>query len=236
MKRLLLVAVCCAAALAPVPAADQESPKSAKAALQVFNDFIGTWDGRGDQDKPRPDLKAGWSETLNWSWRFKGEDAWLVVKIKDGKYYKNGELRYLTDKRRYQLTLTDKKNKKQVFTGEYKDEYLTLERIDRDGNETQQIKINLAGDGARLIYRFAFKPKGRTVFTKDYVVALTKEGETLSAAEKKVECIISGGLGTIPVTYKGVTYHVCCTGCRDAFNENPEKYIKEYEAKKAGKK
>jgi YHS domain-containing protein len=31
---------------------------------------------------------------------------------------------------------------------------------------------------------------------------------------------------------QGVTYYVCCSGCRDAFNEDPEKYIKEYEAKK----
>jgi len=35
--------------------------------------------------------------------------------------------------------------------------------------------------------------------------------------------------------YKGVTYYVCCGGCRDAFNENPEKILKDYQArKKAG--
>jgi len=32
-----------------------------------------------------------------------------------------------------------------------------------------------------------------------------------------------------------VTYYVCCSGCRDAFNENPEKYIKEFNAKKGQK-
>ena len=26
--------------------------------------------------------------------------------------------------------------------------------------------------------------------------------------------------------YKGKTYYVCCSGCRDAFNENPEKFLK----------
>jgi YHS domain-containing protein len=29
---------------------------------------------------------------------------------------------------------------------------------------------------------------------------------------------------------------VCCSGCKDEFKENPEKYIKEFEAKMAGKK
>jgi hypothetical protein len=63
-------------------------------------------------------------------------------------------------------------------------------------------------------------------------VGLTREGESFGAREKRVECVVSGGLGTIAVMYKGVTYYVCCSGCRDAFNEDPEKYIKEYEAKK----
>ena len=39
----------------------------------------------------------------------------------------------------------------------------------------------------------------------------------------------------VPLTYKGETFYVCCSGCRDAFNENPEKYVKEFKAKKAGK-
>ena len=50
------------------------------------------------------------------------------------------------------------------------------------------------------------------------------------------ECVVTGGLGTISVNYKGKTYYVCCTGCRDEFKDNPEKYIKEYEEKKAKEK
>jgi YHS domain-containing protein len=34
----------------------------------------------------------------------------------------------------------------------------------------------------------------------------------------------------------GMTYYVCCTGCRDAFNENPSKIIAEYKARKAAGK
>jgi YHS domain-containing protein len=38
------------------------------------------------------------------------------------------------------------------------------------------------------------------------------------------------------VSYMGQTYYVCCSGCRDAFNENPAKIIAEYKArKKAGR-
>ena len=35
--------------------------------------------------------------------------------------------------------------------------------------------------------------------------------------------------------YKGKTYYVCCGGCRDAFKDDPETYIKEFEAKQPKK-
>jgi YHS domain-containing protein len=47
---------------------------------------------------------------------------------------------------------------------------------------------------------------------------------------------VTGGLGKIQVSFGGNTYYVCCTGCRDAFNENPAKMIAEYKARKAAGK
>jgi YHS domain-containing protein len=52
-----------------------------------------------------------------------------------------------------------------------------------------------------------------------------KDGESLAGGTKKPECIVSGGAATMPVSYKGTTYYVCCSGCRDEFLANPEKYI-----------
>ena len=54
----------------------------------------------------------------------------------------------------------------------------------------------------------------------------------VEAGGKKPECCVTGGLGTSQVTYMGQTYWVCCTGCRDAFNENPAKVIADYMKKK----
>jgi hypothetical protein len=48
--------------------------------LQALNDFIGAWNGSGGPDKPKPDSKDPiWKETIDWSWRFKGDDAWMSV-------------------------------------------------------------------------------------------------------------------------------------------------------------
>jgi YHS domain-containing protein len=43
---------------------------------------------------------------------------------------------------------------------------------------------------------------------------------------------VTGGLGTMTVSYEGKTYYVCCSGCRDEFKADPKKYIAEWEAKR----
>jgi hypothetical protein len=228
MKRLFVLSLGALLLLAPVRAADDENPT--KEALQALNDYIGSWKGSGGPDKSSP--PENWNENMSWSWRFKSDDAWLQVEFKNGKYFSKGDMRYLVDKKKYELTLTDKKDAKMVYVGELKKGYLTLEHADAKSGETHQLKINLAGGGVRMVYAFSRKNKGSTIFTKLYDVNFTKEGESLAGGGKEKECVVTGGLGSIPVTYMGKTYYVCCTGCRDAFNENPEKIIKEYEARK----
>ena len=88
----------------------------------------------------------------------------------------------------------------------------------------------------RYLYRWEAKPAGAGVYARKYQVGATKEGEAFADVPAGPECVVSGGLGKIPVTYKGQTYYVCCSGCADAFKDDPEKYIKEFEAKKSKKK
>jgi hypothetical protein len=230
MNRCLMTLVLLVVVILPGQSGE---PASVKEALQALNDFIGGWKGNGTSEK---DKSETWNEALSWSWRFKGKDAWLTFEIAKGKHFQNGELRYLADKKRYQLTLLDKTDKKRVFEGELKKGRLVLERVDDATKETQQLQMNLAGGGVRFIYAYAVRPENRTLFSKEFQVAFTKEGESFGTAVKKVECIVTGGLGTIAVNFQGKTFYVCCSGCRDAFSENPAHYIKEAEAKKkAGK-
>lgn len=234
MKRLLSLGILLGLLgllLGPTLALSADNPS--KEALQALQEFIGQWKGSGGPDKPKPGPRDPiWSESISWGWRFKGEDAWLTMEVKKGKFLKSGEMRFLPEKKVYELTAVDKDDNKLVFTGQIKNEVLTLERVDPETKETQQIQMNTAAEGIRFIYRFARKKAGTTLFTKDYMVAATREGASLGAKEKKTECVVSGGLGTTPIAYKGETYYVCCSGCADAFRENPEKYIAEFKAKK----
>ena len=77
--------------------------------------------------------------------------------------------------------------------------------------------------------RLESKEKGAAVFTPLIEVGLTKEGESFAAgstAAERPRCIVTGGAATLTVSYQGQSYPICCTGCRDEFNENPQKYLK----------
>src|SRR5436190_1516789 len=81
------------------------------------------------------------------------------------------------------------------------------------------------------------KRDGKPSFSRLYQVGATKEGMPLATREGSggPECIVSGGQGTIKVMYKGQTYFVCCSGCKTAFLDEPEKFIKELQDKQKGK-
>ena len=156
----------------------------------------------------------------------------MTFDLENSKLYKGGEVRFKDGK--YQITIIDKAGKKAEYEGEIKKDVLTVERKNPDTDDTEQIKMNLAGGGDRLVYSMWVKPDGRTMFTKKLEVGYTREGVTfgVEAGGKKPECVVTGGLGTMTVSYMGQTYYVCCTGCRDAFNDNPAKILAEYNKKK----
>src|SRR5437588_4156104 len=154
MKRLIACGLMLSARLF-VPQADagDKSP-DAKEALQALQDYIGGWKGNGTSEKDKSEI---WKENATWSWRFKGKDTFLTIEIKDSKLFKNGEMRFLPDKDKYQLTLIDKKDKKQVYEGELKKGSLVLEGKDPETKATNQVKMNIAGGGLRFIMTLSAK-------------------------------------------------------------------------------
>src|SRR5947208_1552977 len=128
---------------APWAGAGKQNNDAVKEALQEFNDYIGEWKGSGTV----PDDKfLIWTESGGWSWRFKGKDAWLELKVPNGKHFKGGELRFLPDDEVYEFTAIDKNDNKVVFKGAKKGNRLILERIDPVTKEGQRIEMFMAGD------------------------------------------------------------------------------------------
>ena len=210
-----------------------KTARSPKEALQIFNELIGSWKGTGQPAGSLEDQQKGfWIEKIAWQWQFKGADAWLVMDFKKSKNFLSGELRFLPDKDIFQLTMKTPAKKTQVFTGKMVKRALTLQR--EEAGEGQRLVITMLHPN-RYLYRYEVRPKDKTLYRQRYRVGVTREGVPFVEGSGQPECIVSGGLGTISVNYNGQKYYVCCSGCRDEFNANPQKYIKEYEAKKAKK-
>jgi len=237
MTRWLLVVGLAAACSNILKAAETPAKPTPKEALQALQLLIGSWKGTGTPEGTREEkLRGFWVETTSWEWQFKKEDVWFKVDFDKGKYYSKGELRYLPDKEVYELKLTTTDGQQVVFAGRLNNRRLSVERIDEAKNETQRLVFTLIHDN-RILYHYETQPRDRVVVRRHYQVGCTKEGVAFAnPSSVEPECVVSGGLGTSRVTYKGETYYVCCSGCRDAFNENPEKYIKEFKEKKAKEK
>ena len=207
-----------------------------KEALKAFNDLIGSWKATGTPEGNREDKQRGfWTETLTWEWQFRGKDSWLKFDADKGKHFMGGELRYLPSEDKYQLTARTPAKTDEIYTGELKGRTLSLDRTDDKTGDVHRVVIKLLHSN-RYLYRYEVKAKGRTLFARRYEVGATKEGEPFAAGGNAAPvCIVSGGLGTIRVAYKGREFFVCCSGCKTAFDEDPEKFIKEFEMKNKGK-
>ncbi|MBN9119874.1 MAG: YHS domain-containing protein [Planctomycetes bacterium] len=225
----------------PVCGCDAPKPVTPKEALQPFNVLVGSWRASGAPDGTKEERLAGaWEETIAWEWKFKDKDAWLEVTFTKGKHFTKGALRYTPNEKdakepapRFALTLTGADKSTSTYVGGLsdKDKKLTLTRTDGPASEEQRLVFSLLHHN-RHLYHFETRPANTTVaFTRKYQVGATKEGVAFADVPKGPECIVSGGLGTMKVTYKGKDYYVCCSGCRDEFKADPEKYIKEAEAK-----
>ena len=208
----------------PDKKARPEDQAKVKAALQVVQDFIGTWNLEGTH-KVGAKTEA-WKEKVNWGWKFKDGSPSLVVSFADGKgkYYKDGELNYDVAGKKYLLALTPAAGEKQVFEGAYAKGALTVTRKDKSG-DVQRITLNTLSEGEKLKVRVEKQDGGKGPFGDVFAMNGQKDG-IVAGGPKKPECVVSGGAATMEVSYNGKKYFVCCSGCRDEFNADPKKYAK----------
>ncbi len=232
MRRALGLALVAVLATAPSLVADPPPTRTPREALQPLGELIGSWRGTGTPYGTAGTKQNFWTESIGWEWQFKGKDAWLKVTFDKSRNFTAGELRYVPEKDEYRLTVHTPAKETLIFTGPLKERVLTLER--EHDSELQRLVFTLLHP-ERHLYRYEVRPAGKVLFARKYQVGATREGVAFATGDGKPECVVSGGLGTMPVTYQGKTYYVCCGGCRTEFYENPAKYVAEFEAKKKAK-
>jgi len=213
------------------PAAGRHADQTA---LAPFGSFVGGWKGVGQLR--RGSTKGAWIEESDWAWHFDGPHAALVFETPKNKYYTAGRLEPLAEEGRFRLLATRRDDGKQdEFLGGRHGDALVVEADLAGDDFPDRISIRHAAGDARLIVLYERRIGTTDRFVRLAEVGATREGVKLAAGTGQPECIVTGGLGTIAVSYQGKTYYVCCGGCRDLFNEDPAAAIAEYEARRKEK-
>ncbi|MDB5353314.1 MAG: hypothetical protein JWN86_4561 [Planctomycetota bacterium] len=201
-------------------------------AYAPFEHLIGGWKGQGIPAKNR--LK-GWPEQHMWAWKFvKGKPVGLSVEIKGGKFLAKGQLKHDDKGGLYTLEGTDTDGKPVVFSGKLDEDtqILSIERQDAPAElGKERVDIALNQNKIRYTMRLFRQEPDAPQFALVYDANLGKDGESFAAggaAADLPKCIVTGGAGGMTVAFEGKSYPICCTGCRDEFNDNPAKYVKKY--------
>lgn len=218
--------------------ADADAAPASRAAIQEalaeFNPLIGGWRGVGQP--VRNSNKGSWSETAEWIWELKKDHVGIRYAVKDGKHLHSALLTWDAKDEEFELlaTLPDRSERK--YRGTLTGNKLTLQSAPDDAGEVHQIVVTQLNEKRTLVL-FQTRAKGQQQFNRVAEVGYTREGTKL--AEEGIggpECIVTGGKGTMSTVYKGKTYWFCCTGCRDAFFDDPDTIIAQAEEKAAKKK
>ena len=160
----------------------------------------------------------------------------MTVEWQGDKTLIKGLLTYVAADKQFHLDGTDPAGKPITFVGALAADgkALMLEKVAVAKVEPKErIVVRPNANKIRYTLQVERQEPGAPQFKKQVEVGLTKAGESFAAGsggENLPKCIMTGGASTMTVSYQGKTYPVCCSGCRDEFNDNPEKYAKKADA------
>ncbi len=201
-------------------------------ALREYNGLIGGWRGVG-QPK-RASQQGAWQEKTVAVWELKPKSTGIRLNVDAGKHWKSALLGYDDKAKKFTLKATLLDDTTRDYQGQLEDKRLVLESAaDAKTNEVHRLTLTTLNEN-RMTLLFEKRPEQQSFYSRIAEVGYQREGTRLAAAGTSGPvCVVTGGLGTIAVMHQGKTYYVCCTGCRDAFNDDPAGILAEYEKSKA---
>jgi hypothetical protein len=222
-------------AFATILAGDKPDSKQ-QAQLTKLQALVGSW--RGVAQPQRSSAKDSWTEQADWSWDFSQSSPALTATLPQGKYFSRFRLTPGKNEGEYHLAATTSKDQQQpTYSGRLDDQNQLILLADQPREDLpRRLSFRFTAGGDRLLLLMEKQGSAADSFLRIAEIGYTRAGSGFGNIAQDRECILTGGLGTIEVTHNGKTYYVCCTGCRDYFNANPEQVLAEYAAKKDNKK
>ncbi|MEJ7594212.1 MAG: hypothetical protein WKF77_21965 [Planctomycetaceae bacterium] len=210
------------------------------ARLQPLQILLGQW--RGTTRREYENFKA--VDIHEWVWDLRSNPAQPALTIQSDKspYIKTGRLTWDSELNKFAMTVTDPAGMTRQFTGDFTEPVHEIVGSDDKLHRVFRLEFNQtesseSGELCQLAFaqqennRYLLevsKRRGKADFARFDTVSTQREGTSFAVSDTgyaEKTCIISEGLGTMEVTWKGRSYWVCCTGCKAAFEEDPETWI-----------
>ena len=218
-----------------VPISDDEP--SARAAdqetLAPFAGLVGEWKGTGQVR--RGSARGAWTESADWAWKLTKDSAALEMKAPGGKYLRDAVLRPGPEAGTFAMEATLSDGGSRRFAGKIGDRSALTLAAENPGDAAEgpvRITLTPLHDTRLLMLLEGPDPAGGLERLGE--VGFTRQGVAFAAGDSAPVCIVTGGRGSMTVSYKGKTYPVCCSGCKDLFEDDPEAILAEAEAKREG--
>jgi hypothetical protein len=206
---------------------------AAKGWLKAYQPLVGGWRGVG---QPKRGSNVGaWRETVEIRWDFPQGDVGLVWTAKESPHWKTAWFTALTAEQ-YEFRTTHADDSTRTYRGKRDGDRLVMETAAEGATEVHRATFTFLGDN-RWTLLLERRAVAQSFYQRIGEIGYQREGTKLAAIDGNgPECVVTGGLGTIAVMHAGKTYYVCCTGCRDAFNADPEGTLADWAKRKAAKK
>lgn len=213
---------------------DQPAPplERQKVELAKVQALVGAWRGVGQPQ--RGSTRGSWTEECEWKWRFDKGVAELVFESAKAKYFSSGALRFVGGEQPFLLSAKAADAELHYRGSIGADGALVLDAQTPSESAPARVTIRLVAGNDRMI--MLLERKSGENFARLAELGATRKGSGFGKGATYIECIVTGGLGTIEVSHEGKTYHVCCTGCLEVFRDDPAGTVKEYLARKEEEK
>ncbi len=220
-----------ASLVAAAPGDDQRSLD--RDALRPLGPVVGAWRGAG-QPK-RMSAQGAWAETANWAWSIEKDAATLQLTVENGKLIRAATISRAQAPNVFRLELETPNGERRAFVSTTRADEKTWVFQSSEpvglGDGIARISLSLPNEN-RLIMLLEGATENAARFVRIAEVGYTRSGVRFAAGDSVVECVVTGGRGTVPVTYEGKTYYVCCSGCKSAFEDDPKGILAEFAARK----
>ena len=212
------------------------------AGLAPLSFLVGDWKGVA-QPKRGSNIGA-WSEKAHAAWHFDDKIPCLLLNLEPGK--KSTQFVFATssetsrpiiefrqpDQPAIALEMTEPENLTSSESSSQQSntpqDHWVFENIPEPGKPRHRFTIRKINE-IRMTMLFEESPNSEAAFRRQYEIGMTREGERLANGNTgERQCVVTGGLGIISVMHAGKTYYVCCEGCKQAFESDPEGTLMAY--------